>query len=251
LRAFSTTQFLAAAILVIFIAATGAAHAQEYETLLKAGDQLYLKRSTNLYSVHRAIAHWNTAAALDATSAHPFHRIAMAYFFLYRFPIEGESRSAYLDKSSDAAKKALAVNPKSAQAHYWLAVVQYEQTRKKTATRFFQALSEIKSHLRQAKAADEKIYDGGPDRMLGHIASNSPIVKLKAATEHLEAALAISPDYHENLIAYATVISQRKRIRDARAALNKLLALHAAPGAENELRVSKLKAKQLLESLEK
>ena len=225
------------------------AAAQEIDTLIKAGDQLYKKRSADIAAIRQATAHWQRALDIDPSNALPACNIAMAHHYLSRFAPESESKSQHQTQAIQYAQKALGADPEQACGHYWTALLQYEQAQSQAPTQFFRALGQINAHLAKAKSLNKEIYHGGPDRLMGRIAYTSPIIKTKEATEHLEAALAVSPDYYENLIDYAEIMIKRKRFLDARGALNKVLNLKSKDGDEKELRAAQQKAEALLDSI--
>ncbi len=247
----SISRAMTAALIAFFVICAAVAQAQDAKTLLKAGDQFYQKRDADLSAIQIAIRHWENAAATNPGSAEAQCRISKAYHYLSRFSPDGDLNPSYRESAVKYAQKAVDADEKDACGHYWLAKTMFELNKSKPVTQFFRALADINNHANKAKSLDPKIDEGGPDRLLAHIAYNSQIVKVEPAAEHIEAALAVSPNYHENLLENAQVLLKRKRYREARKVLDKLFSLKARPGETGEMNFSKRQAKALLESLPK
>lgn len=247
IRGLFQPHVIALLFMVFFLAPR--ALAQDAADLVHAGDQLYAKRSSDMGAVEKAVTRWETASRLDRSKAEPLHKIAMATLYLSRYAPAKRDRDAYLKRSLKAAKEAIEREAESAGGHYVYALTLFDKAQGLEATKFFQALPAIRTHLEQARAADPAFHYGGPDRILGIIAFRSPVVRMNDAITHLEAALKLSPTYHANLLAYADILIRRKNRREALKVLEKIQRLLPLPGDEKELEDCQAQALALAKSV--
>jgi tetratricopeptide (TPR) repeat protein len=87
-----------------------------------------------------------------------------------------------------------------------------------------------------ARAADPSFAHGGPDRLLGGIYLKAPswptsVGDGEAAVEHLEAAVAVAPEWAENHLLLAEALLEEDREDEALAALERARAVLDAPEA--------------------
>jgi hypothetical protein len=145
--------------------------------------------------------------ARTAHFSHPTNVIAAWQFsrtcFDRAFSTESKSmRAAFAEEGIAAARAATRSDPKSAAAWYYLAL----NVGQLASTKTLGALSlvaDMETHLLQARTLDKTFDHGGPDRTLGLLYRDAPgwplsVGSRKKARKHLEAAVAIAPDYFEN-----------------------------------------------------
>ncbi|MCB9489403.1 MAG: hypothetical protein H6684_11780 [Deltaproteobacteria bacterium] len=236
-------------LLVVAVCVSAApVHAQNPATFLEAGDTLYLKRSDNPVAVRQAVERWTEAAEASDAPAEAFERIARARMFQARFADDEKQRAGYLASAEEAAEKALKADSKRAGGHYWSAAARWESIKRKPAMKVMQSLEDLRGRLEAAKKIDPSYEFAGPDRLLGVIAFQSPVISYPAADEHLAAAVKLAPTYSPNLLARARLEAKLERAAKAEELARRILALTAAPGFEKELSADQNSAKEFLPS---
>jgi tetratricopeptide (TPR) repeat protein len=228
---------------------TAFASAQETATFLKSAEELWLKRSVSEQNVNEAIKFWQQAASSDPKSEEAFIGMAKSYYFLGRF--SKGSKEAMYQKGIDAAKSALTLNPKGVGGNYWYVVCLAKSLEDKSLTTKMKYMSDIKSHIEAAVAADPKYYFGGPYRVSGMLYFKSPLASNKTAIENLRKSLEIAPEYSLTLVNLAEVLIKEKQYDEAKRLLEKALAVNPKPGFERETADDKELAKKLLASIPK
>ena len=128
-----------------------------------------------------------------------------------------------------ACRTAIALEPASAPAHYYLALClgQLAQTKTLGALRL---VREIQSELERARVLDATFDHAGADRGLGLLYLEAPgwptsIGDRPLARRHLEKAVLLAPDYPDNHLG---LLEALVRAKDAPAAAAALTALEAA-----------------------
>jgi tetratricopeptide (TPR) repeat protein len=120
---------------------------------------------------------------------------------------DGKERKDIADEGIAACRQAIALNPDSAAAHYYLALNLGELARAKKVGAL-KHLQEMESELTKALASDPKFDYSGPDRSLGMLYLEAPafpigIGNMNKARTHLQAAVKRNPEYPENRICLA------------------------------------------------
>ncbi|MBZ0271291.1 hypothetical protein K8I61_04595 [bacterium] len=221
---------LAAALVLALAAPLGA---QDGGALLLAGDEMYRARSGDLSAATRAISEWRRASEILDDPFPALIRIARAHHFLFQFQKAGAA--ANLSAGLDTARKALAMKPGASDANFWYGLLLFETHIRGDATTAMKVMDEVKRHLAAAHESDKNYEFAGPDRVLGRLYLESPIVDLPLAETHLASAVKLAPTYSANRLLYARVLARRGRAAEARAQLDALATLTAAPGFEREL----------------
>jgi len=214
--------------------------AQEKEAFMANGDGLWLKRSESIDNVRQAIELWQKAGEKDPKDATPLYQISMGYYFLGRFSEGDETfKKDLFTKGKEWGEKAVAVDPQSAGAHYFLAVnmAKWGEAHGKVKSLFLS--KDLIGNLSKAKDIDPTFYYGGADRVLGKVLFEVPGVfggDKKRAEEHLRASLKIAPNYGLTLLYLAELLIDANRKEEAKGILDKLATLQPMPGFEQELK---------------
>lgn len=156
----------------------GAAYAEQ---VYAAASQNYLKAPTN------AVTAW---------------QYGRACFDRAEFATNSAERATLAEQGIGACRKALAQQPNSAPAHYYLAMNlgQLARTRTLSALRL---VNEMETAFKAARGLDERVNFAGPDRNLGRLYLEAPgwptsIGNRSKARLHLRRAAELVPDYPEN-----------------------------------------------------
>lgn len=107
-----------------------------------------------------------------------------------------------------ACRRSLALDPKSAAAHYYLGMNIGRVADLKRNLTAFGMVKEVEREFQLALKLDEKLAQAGPDRNLGLLYRHAPgwpisVGNEKLARQHLERAVKLAPDYPENRLNLA------------------------------------------------
>jgi len=139
-------------------------------------------------------------------AAHPTNselawKFARACFDTAEFATNSAQRAELAQQGITAAREVLARDPKSAPAHYYLAMNlgQLARTRGLSALRL---VKEMEKEFGLARTLDEHVDFAGPDRNLGLLYRDAPSIgsigSRTKARKHLTRATDIAPDFPEN-----------------------------------------------------
>ena len=109
-------------------------------------------------------------------------------------------RARLADRGIEACRKAVAIDDRCAQAHYYLGMNLGQLARTK-GLGALKIVGQLRSAFERARELDERQDYAGPDRNLGLLFRDAPswtIGDRNAAQEHLVKAVAIAPEYPDN-----------------------------------------------------
>jgi tetratricopeptide (TPR) repeat protein len=166
-------------------------------------------------SIYEAARSCFESARTNVTAAWEAGRAA---FDLGELTHDNHERSAVAQAGIDLCRRAVALDPKSAGGHYYLALNLGELA---SAKRFgaIKLLHEMERELQTAATLDPKLDYAGPDRSLGLLYLEAPLFPIgigsrdKART-HLERAVSLNPDYPENLLSLAEAYAKWAETRN-------------------------------------
>lgn len=150
--------------------------------------------------------YWQALAAYNAhtNQVQTAWEFGRACFDVGEVATNSTERAAFAEEGIAACQQAVANDPQSAAAHYYLAMDLGQLAR----TRGIGALKLVKQMEKEfLKAAelDSHFDHAGPDRNLGMLYRDAPSIasvgNRSKATHHLEKAVELAPDYPENRIA--------------------------------------------------
>lgn len=172
---------------------------------------------------HRTQARFQ-ADADNATNAWDFAR---ACYDIADFATNATERALLANQGIDACRQLVARTPKSAPAHYYLAMNLGQLAR----TEWVGALFRVKEMEREFKTAIglDPLFDyAGPERNLGLLYLQAPTIgsigSKRKAREFLEHAARLAPDYPENHLNLAEAFLQWDEPDHAKVELNALAA---------------------------
>lgn len=158
----------------------------------------------------------------DPTNSWEFAR---ACFDLAEFSTSNSERAEIAEQGIKASREALAANPESAPAHYYLGMNLGELAQ----TKGLGALSlvgEMEREFLAAQRLDEKFDHAGPNRNLGLLYRDAPswasVGNKTKARRFLQAATDLAPDYPENRLNEVETFLKWADRNSARRELKKL-----------------------------
>lgn len=204
------------------LATTLAATAQPNPKFAPRAGESYLASRTN----------W-LAAPTNVNRAWEFAR---ATFDLAEFATNDTQRAQLAIEGIDATRKAIALDPASAGAHYYLAMNLGQMAR----TQLLGALrlvSEMEKHFKIAAELDSAFDYAGPDRNLGILYREAPgwpasIGSKSRSRHHLRRSVELSPTYPGNLLELVLAQIEWKELKEAGKTREKIAEI--LPAARDE-----------------
>lgn len=142
----------------------------------------------------RFVAHTN-----DAEAAWQFSR---ACFDQADNAASSSDRARFAAEGMAAAQQALAVDNNSAAAHYYLGMNIGQLANTKHSLSGLRLVKDMEREFSAARLLDEHFDEAGPDRNLGLLYEQTPVLisigSRSKAREHLEKSVALAPDFPEN-----------------------------------------------------
>jgi len=179
-------------------------------------------------------------------------RSARVRYYMGRYGADDKRIPRYED-GIEWAKKAIVLDEKRVEGHWWLAILYgvFGEANGITSSLFL--VGDMEKALERAKAIDAG-YDGaGPLRVLGRLKFKLPWVaggSNKLSLENLKKALAMAPEMPYNYTYLAETMIDEDEEEDAKALLQKLIAMKPDPMWRLEHEESVAEAKKLLKKIE-
>ena len=209
------TSFLSALVCLSALTAWGG---PETNAVFKARAETAFQRTQTLFK----------ADPKNSTNAWQF---ASACFDLTEFATNNIQKADLSKLGIAACQQLIAREPKSAPAHYYLAMTDGSLADALAPSMAaYRLIHDIESEFKVAVTLDEKYDFGGSDRCLGLLYRDAPgwpisIGNKRKAREFLERAATLYPDYPENQLNLAESYLQWRQRDDAEKALKKLEAI--------------------------
>jgi TRAP-type C4-dicarboxylate transport system substrate-binding protein len=188
----------------------------------------------------------------DPKSFEATWRMAKLHYYLGRYG-QDDKRIPRYEKGIEWAKKAIALDEKRVEGHWWIAILYgvFGEANGITSSLFL--VGDMEKALERAKQIDPMIDGAGPLRVLGRLKFKLPWVaggSNKKSLEYLREALQKAPEFPYNYTYLAETLIDEDEEDEARKVLNKLIAATPDPKWRLEFEESKEEAKKLLKKLE-
>ncbi len=187
---------VAVAIYVLF---TVPAFAQDTPAGALAQARSAYEQRSDAASAKNAFELFQQAAKADAASVEARWEGARAAYFYgtyARADAPDREKMAIFDTGIDLAKQAVALAPKSVEAHFWLGVLYGVYGEAKGVLKSLSLVPSIKLEMQTCLESDPSVEGYGPDRVLGRMYYKLPWFKggdNKKSIAHLEKSLAGAP----------------------------------------------------------
>lgn len=238
-----------AAILgLLALGLAGAAPAATTAELIAQGDALYAQRA-DLAQAGRAAGLYEQALQQDPKSEEAAWKLARAQYWLGLHAPKEQKLDVY-QKGVDAAKQAIALNPKSVAGHYWLGVNYGVYGSAKGVMESISLVNPIKAEMATVIELAPDYEAGGPYRVLGRLYYKLPGIfggDNDKAMEYLRTAVKKGPHRYLNHIYLAEVYYDEDKSQEANQLLQAVIAGPSEPGYEPEDAEWKAQAKQMLQ----
>jgi len=216
----------------------------------QSADALYADRA-NLASARRAADLWSAALTDNPRDFDSAWKLARADYWLGGHALKSEERSFY-EKGMEAARRAIAIEPNRPEGHFWLAATMGDLAQSAGLGAGLKYRKPIKTELETVLRLDRAFLDGSADRALGRWYYRVPRLfggSHKQAEEHLKAALKYKDASTVTHYFLAELYADDGRVADARAELQQVLDAPVDPEWAPEDQEWKIKARQLLTTL--
>jgi tetratricopeptide (TPR) repeat protein len=213
-------------------------------------DKLYAARE-NLASAQAAERIWAARLAANPKDFESAWKLARARYWLGGHAA-ADDRKALLEGGIAAARAAVAVAPNKPEGHFWIAANMGALAESFGLRQGLKYRGEIKNELETVLKIDPGFQQGSADRALGRWYFKVPGMfggDKKQSEEHLRKSLTYNPNSTASLYFLAETLIDMKRKDEARATLEKILAVPADPEWAPEDKEFKEKAKQLIATL--
>ncbi|MCA1987578.1 MAG: TRAP transporter TatT component family protein [Desulfarculus sp.] len=234
-------------VLVLLLSACPAPPVSAADDLLAQANAAYAQRG-DLAQAQRAADLYAQALAANPKSEEAAYRLAMAWFWLGTNAPEGKDLEPF-EKSVNAAKKAVEINPDSLPGHYWLGVAYGVYGKAKGIMKSLSLVDPIKEEMNWVLARDPNYEKGGPQRVLGRLYFKLPGLfggDTEKAIANLKQAVQLGPDRWINHLYLAEVYLKEGEKAQAATLLKKIIAGPPEPGFEPEYKLWKAEAEKLL-----
>jgi tetratricopeptide (TPR) repeat protein len=213
-------------------------------------DALYAKRE-DLASARAAERIWTERLGRDPKDFESAWKLARARYWLGGHAPESD-RKTLLEAGIAAGRTAAALAPNRPEGHFWIAANMGALAESFGLRQGLKYRSEIKNELESVLRIDPAFQQGSADRALGRWYLKVPGLfggSQKKSEEHLRKSLTYNPNSTASLYFLAETLIAMNRKDDARATLEKVLAVPIDPDWAPEDREFKAKAQRLIGTL--
>jgi tetratricopeptide (TPR) repeat protein len=240
-------------ILIGLLLAGAAVGNEASDKLIQRGDRFYGNRGKGRQYCVKAVEFYEKALAVDAESVAASWKLARASYWLGVHTDGDEAKLAIYKKGIDIAKRAISLDAKSVESHFWLGVSYGKYGETKGVMNSLALVDPIKKEMQTVLELDEKFEGGGAHRVLGRLYHKLPGIaggSTEKSIEHLEKAIAIDDSRLLNHLFIAEVYVAEKDTANAKKHLQKIIDAPVEDGREPENAEEKARAKEMLAELE-
>jgi tetratricopeptide (TPR) repeat protein len=169
----------------------------------------------------------------DGKSYELLWRGARACAWLTEEFTEKNTRASYAQKGVDYARRAIELEPKRVEAHYYLGINLGQSATTKTVGAYSMVPKVVKA-AESAMAIDERFDHAGPPRLYGTVFAKAPawpasIGDLDKGIQFLSRAVQLAPEYPQNHLHYGDALLSDGKLNEAEAEYKKVLEAPANP----------------------
>jgi tetratricopeptide (TPR) repeat protein len=241
-----------AALLVLAFLALPAV-AGSADRLLKQGDRFYENRGRGTQWCEKAIEAYEKVLAVEPNNVEASWKIARTCYHLGCHAEGDEAKLVLFTKGIDVAKRAISIDEKSVESHFWLGVSYGKYGEVKGIMNSLSLVDPIKEEMEKVNAIDETYEWGGGHRVLGRLYHKLPGAvggSNEKSIEHLKRAVEIGGANLLNHIFLAEVYLDEGRKDEAKQVLQHVIDAPFQEERRSENEEEKAQAAELLETLE-
>ena len=238
--------FCGALILGLALFTFSVAPAMAADDLMAQADQAWLERA-QVEKTRQAADLYRQALKADPKNEAAAWKLSRTLYRLGQHVPE-DKKLAIFEEGVEAAKKAVAINPKSVDGHYWLGVNYGLYGNTKGIMKSLSLVDPIKEEMAKVIELNPDYDQGGPYRVLGRLYFKLPGLfggDNDKAIELLSKAVSLGPQRWLNHVYLAAVYMDEGQNDKAKALLDKVIAGPAQKGMEPEYTDWKAQAQEL------
>ncbi len=218
---------------------------------LERADSLFAARD-NGDSLKQATSLMEQLTTHEPANYEAWWRLARLRYYLADREKDSSKKSKMLQAGIDAARKAVALDDKRVEAHFWFAANEGEYADLKGALQSLNLVKTIRKEFEAALAIDPAYENGAIYSALGQIDLNLPRLlggNDRRGIERLEEGIKVGPNNAELAVTLAEVYGKKGRKDEARKLLESVLSGNDTARSPSELAELKTKARALLDKL--
>jgi tetratricopeptide (TPR) repeat protein len=219
------------------------------DSLTAQGDALYVERAV-LAKAKEARAKYEAALAAGENAFEASWRLARVCYWIGDHTGAKDLKKTIFLQGVEHAKKAVEIDPKRPEGHFWLGVCYGVYGEAKGVLKSLALVKPIKESMRRVLEIDPAYDRGGADRVLGRVYHEVPGFaggSEKKSLEHLLKAVEYGPRVGLNLLYLADTYISLDRVEDARKTLETILTLEPLPDLIPETAEEREQARERLE----
>ena len=212
-------------------------------------DELYAARDTadNLKQLLTLTEQWTSR---DPSSYEAWWRLAKARYYVGDREKDQTKKAKMFQSGVEAAKKAIALDDKRVDGHFWYAASEGEYANLKGVLQSLGSVKIIRKEFEAALAINPAYESGAIFSALGQIDLNLPRLlggNERRGIERLEAGLKVGPDNAELKVTLAEVYIKKGRKDEAKQLIESVLKANDPARSPIEMEELRTKARALLE----
>lgn len=237
--------------ITLLLSALGPEMAAAQPNSTARADELFAARD-NGNSLQQASTLMEQLTARELSNYEAWWRLARLKYYLADREKDSSRKSKLLQAGIEAAKKAVALDDKRVEAHFWFAANEGEYADMKGALQSLNLVKTIRKEFEAALAINPSYENGAIYLALGQIDLNLPRLlggNDRRGIERLEEGMKVGPNNAELAVTLAEVYSKRRRKDEARKLLESVVNGNDPARSPSELEELKTKAKAMLDKL--
>ena len=223
---------------------------QQKNSIARA-DELFAARD-NPANIQQSVVLMEQLAAGEPSNYEAWWRLARARYYAGDREKDQTKKAKLFQSGVEAAKKAVALDDKRVEGHFWFGANQGEYADLKGALKSLGLVKTIRKEFEAALAINPSYENGAIYSALGQIDLNLPRLfggNERRGIERLEAGLKAGPDNAELKVTLAEVYQKKGRRDEARRVLESVLSANDPARTPIEMEELRTKARALLEKI--
>lgn len=237
-------------LLSMLILAPGLRHPAQADPIARA-DELFAARDKGDNLKQAAVA-MEQFTVRDQSNYEAWWRLARLRYYLGDREKDSSRKARVFQAGVDAAKKAVALDDKRVEGHFWFAANEGEYADLKGALQSLNLVKTIRKEFEAALAINSGYENGAIYSALGQIDLNLPRLlggNERRGIERLEEGLKLGANNAELKVTLAGVYQKKGRTEEARKLLESVLDSNDPARSPTELEELRTKARALLDKL--
>jgi len=235
-------------LILLFVPAFAERTMSQQDSMARA-DQLYASRDS-ADNLKQLVLLMEQSTASDPSNYEAWWRLARARYYAADREKDQAKKTKLFLSGVDAAKKAIALDDKRVEGHFWYAATEGEYADLKGALQSLGLVKTIRHEFESALAINPSYENGAIFSALGQIDLNLPRLlggNEKRGIERLEAGLKVGPNNAELKVTLAEVYIKKGRKDEAKQLVESVIKTNDPERSPIEMDELRTKARALLE----